>query len=640
MQSEAAAATDAFEDDLDEALEMAADLDAAEAEAAAAAALSSSRWLRIARRPSLRQPGGLAAASSGDQAARTSTKRQLTLLPSVFEGRPPILLFTYTLACGAKQRPLTRAIPVMEDSPRMFYSHTEAVHQYNAVINILRQGGLYRVKQDTNRWHVLWSTHPSSEQLKCLGPLQKTNHFPGSWHLGRKDLIWRNIARMQKLFREPYHITPPGYILPKAFPAWDAARSRQPDMLWIWKPCSQSCGRGIKVLSSNLSKEQVREISRKRGIIQRYIPNPLLIDGVKFDMRIYVVVISYDPLKLYINDEGLVRFATEKYSTNVDTLESRMMHLTNYSVNRTSPAFVQNKDGRAATDPEETSQKASRGEEEGEDEDGDEPRASKWSLSELRQHFEKEGLDYDAMSDGIKDLVIKTLIAVETPLEVEWSKSLDEEDQGWCAHGPGAANRSSCFEIYGFDVLVDANLKPWLLEVNICPSLSSGSPLDKRIKTKLVADTMTLIGVRAPASIWQRCSGSVVWPSSDVVGCAATEDIEVAPGGNLTKEESCQRAEKLAACKTPAEALGSFDELAWGIILDCHDEDMRSGGLEMIHPTPKGSTYAPFFAKESYHNLVLRKWQEAGGGELFTNKSKLSRLLPSWVPRQVCFERA
>ena len=51
-----------------------------------------------------------------------------------------------------------------------------------------------------------------------------------------------------------------------------------------------------------------------------------------------------------------------------------------------------------------------------------------------------------------------------------------------------------CFEVYGFDIIIDAKLKPWLLEVNVCPSLSSSSPLDKMIKTKLLCDSLHLAG--------------------------------------------------------------------------------------------------------------------------------------------------
>jgi tubulin polyglutamylase TTLL4 len=56
-------------------------------------------------------------------------------------------------------------------------------------------------------------------------------------------------------------------------------------------------------------------------------------------------------------------------------------------------------------------------------------------------------------------------------------------------------HRNVCFELYGFDILLDSKLKPWLLEVNISPSLSSSSPLDKKIKTVLICDTLNLVGV-------------------------------------------------------------------------------------------------------------------------------------------------
>ena len=57
-----------------------------------------------------------------------------------------------------------------------------------------------------------------------------------------------------------------------------------------------------------------------------------------------------------------------------------------------------------------------------------------------------------------------------------------------------AKNRNQCFEIYGFDVILDYKLRPWLLEVNVAPSLSSSSPYDKQVKTKLLVDTLHLVG--------------------------------------------------------------------------------------------------------------------------------------------------
>ena len=66
----------------------------------------------------------------------------------------------------------------------------------------------------------------------------------------------------------------------------------------------------------------------------RYVAKPHLINGFKYDLRIYVLVTSFDPLRVYVYKDGLVRFATEKYSNNPKNLKKRYMHLTNYSINK------------------------------------------------------------------------------------------------------------------------------------------------------------------------------------------------------------------------------------------------------------------------------------------------------------------
>ena len=57
-------------------------------------------------------------------------------------------------------------------------------------------------------------------------------------------------------------------------------------------------------------------------------------------------------------------------------------------------------------------------------------------------------------------------------------------------------HKSNCFELLGYDVLIDQDLKPWLMEVNLSPSLATESPLDLKIKSQLFVDTMNLVSVK------------------------------------------------------------------------------------------------------------------------------------------------
>jgi len=102
-------------------------------------------------------------------------------------------------------------------------------------------------------------------------------------------------------------------------------------------------------------------------------------------------------------------------------------------------------------------------------------------LLQLKTQFEKMGIDFTKTKERIKDVIIKTLISVEPNIVNTQSRS--------------TKHRNVCFEVYGFDILLDSKLKPWLLEVNISPSLSSSSPLDKKIKTMLICDTLNLVGI-------------------------------------------------------------------------------------------------------------------------------------------------
>ena len=98
----------------------------------------------------------------------------------------------------------------------------------------------------------------------------------------------------------------------------------------------------------------------------------------------------------------------------------------------------------------------------------------------LQNHFVKEGIPYKEVFEGIKDVIIKSLIAVEPHIVNNYNRF--------------TKHKNAWFEVYGFDVLLDYKLRPWILEVNVCPSLSSSSYLDKKIKTMMLWDVFHWVG--------------------------------------------------------------------------------------------------------------------------------------------------
>ena len=108
---------------------------------------------------------------------------------------------------------------------------------------------------------------------------------------------------------------------------------------YIVKPASSSQGKGIYLT------RDANSISKENSVVQEYIANPHLIDGCKYDLRIYILIKSLSPLKIFRFEEGLTRLATRPYEhpSKVNKKETNM-HLTNYAINKLNPAYIPNKD--------------------------------------------------------------------------------------------------------------------------------------------------------------------------------------------------------------------------------------------------------------------------------------------------------
>ena len=185
-------------------------------------------------------------------------------------------------------------------------------------------------------FNFLWSgCHLKIPWFSTLKSCQKVNHFPKSTELTRKDRLFQNIEHMQNIKGfEHFNIVPRTFILPREYHKFYLT-ARKEKCLWIVKPPASSRGRGIYIIDH---PDKVG--SDENAVVSQYICNPLLINSFKFDVRLYVAVTSFDPLVVYLYEDGLTRFATVPFDNSPSSIFNECMHLTNYSINKKSSQFI------------------------------------------------------------------------------------------------------------------------------------------------------------------------------------------------------------------------------------------------------------------------------------------------------------
>ncbi|XP_026742917.1 uncharacterized protein LOC113504710 isoform X3 [Trichoplusia ni] len=321
--------------------------------------------------------------------------------------------------------------------------------------SLLDSHGLVEAELSSNSWTLMWSALMIPfDILQALNPNQKVNHFPRSYELTRKDKLFKNIEKMQ-YFRglKQFDFIPTTFLMPAEYKELCSTHYRTKGP-WIVKPAASSRGRGIYIVNT---PEQIPK--GENVVVAKYIDKPLLIGGHKCDLRLYVCVTSIDPLLIYLYEEGLVRFATVKYDKTNKNLWNPCMHLCNYSINKYHTDYIKCDDPNAGNI------------------------GHKWTLSALLRHLRKQGRNTTALMAAIEDLVVKSILSSAQTITA--------------AARVFVPNFFNCFELFGYDILIDDMLKPWLLEINLSPSLACESPLDARVKSALLADTLTLVGLPA-----------------------------------------------------------------------------------------------------------------------------------------------
>lgn len=113
----------------------------------------------------------------------------------------------------------------------MAFKINDTTHIYNAVVNAFKNAGFQLLDgtalTNSTYWNVVWTGYTKPEDLKLLNKYQKCNHFPGSSHLGRKDLLWRNMYRLYLKHKKDFDITPMTYIFPEDYDRFQEEREME-----------------------------------------------------------------------------------------------------------------------------------------------------------------------------------------------------------------------------------------------------------------------------------------------------------------------------------------------------------------------------------------------------------------------------
>ena len=226
--------------------------------------------------------------------------------------------------------------------------------------------------------------------------------------------------------------------------------------MWIIKPINLNRGRCIQVLNDTNSIVEyllkIQEMKKIEGentnckcehvILQKYLEKPLLYQGRKFDIRIWILIIGGQENCVYIFKQGHLKATCAEY--DIDS-SSPFIHLTNYSVQKHNVDFSKKEIGNEI------------------------------SYQDFQDELDKKNTGKNFLKDIYPKIVYIIKLAIgSAKLNINHLK------------------RNNCFEIFGCDFILDEKYKPYLLEINMNPGLEISSPLISKLVPRMVDDALKL----------------------------------------------------------------------------------------------------------------------------------------------------
>ena len=225
--------------------------------------------------------------------------------------------------------------------------------------------------------------------------------------------------------------------LSKSFPQYDFSGSKN---IWIVKPSGLSRGRGVNCI------DQLNDILtniklHNQTVIQKYIENPLIIKGRKFDIRQWAIVTTFDPLTVYLFDTPYIRFGAEEF--HLDDFKNIFSQLTGNSIAKHSEKF-----------------------------ENSEIEGDMWEIEQFRDYLkEKFGKNcWPEIQEKIKKIVIYSLVCAKHKI----------------------INRANSYEVLGFDIMIDELLNVYLIEINLSPDWTYSTKVTEKL-IKIASEDMIKI---------------------------------------------------------------------------------------------------------------------------------------------------
>ncbi|XP_056636211.1 probable tubulin polyglutamylase ttll-15 isoform X2 [Diorhabda sublineata] len=318
----------------------------------------------------------------------------------------------------------------------------------------------YKKDDNYSDWDLLWAhDYPFTElrsQLIKLKPHQKVNHFPGIGHITNKVTLATSGLKY----------IPPAFKLPIDKEKLLEYSKNRPNITFVQKDNDH---RNIKI-----RKISDVDLDREGTFLQEYIDKPLLVNGHRFDIGIYTIITSVEPLRIYIyNGEGLLRFCPDKYYPFDSELVDKYVVGDDY--------------------------------------------LPVWEVPDLDYYYNQLGF-------GMKDSLNAYLKAQGKDPNVIWTQIEDAIRTVVIAKEPAIVDvlqryqtRKNFFELMRFDFLVDENLKVYLLEANMSPNLSSAHyPPNRLLYQQVLYNVLGLVGI-----------GESIYKSSLAVRSKSEEEMVV-----------------------------------------------------------------------------------------------------------------